>query len=157
MGGDPLIDPGLFRNRRLTGGLSVFFAQFLVQAGAFFTIFLFLSVVLELSALETGIRIFPVSVASILAAAGIPKVWPRANPRRVVRLGLMLLIVGILILVAGMDPGANAGIVASPMLLMGFGLGPLSSGVPVHSRYAAPRRTKGGRRDAGRVCTRPVA
>ena len=39
----------------------------------------------------------------------------------------MLMIVGILILVAGMDPGADAAIVAIPMLLMGFGLGALSS------------------------------
>lgn len=126
-GRDPLIDPELFRNSRLTGGLSVFFAQFLVQAGVFFTVPLFLSVVLELSAVETGIRIFPLSVALILAAAGIPKLRPRANPRRVVRIGLMLVIAGILILTAGMDPGANAAIVAVPMLLMGFGLGAMSS------------------------------
>lgn len=37
------------------------------------------------------------------------------------------MIVGILILVAGLDPGANAAIVAVPMLLMGFGLGALAS------------------------------
>ncbi|WP_258069708.1 MFS transporter [Arthrobacter sp. SX1312] len=138
VGGEPLIDPGLFRNERLTGGLSIFFAQFLVQAGVFFTIPLFLSVVLELSALETGIRIFPLSVALILAAAGIPKVWPRANPRRVIRLGLMLMIVGILILVGGMDPGADAGIVAIPMLLMGFGLGALSSQLGAITVSAVP-------------------
>src|SRR3546814_925525 len=35
--------------------------------------------------------------------------------------------VGILMLVAGMDPGANAAIVMIPMLFMGFGLGCLSS------------------------------
>lgn len=127
IGRDPLIDPGLFRNQRLTGGLRVLFAQFLVQAGVFFTIPLFLSVVLELSALETGIRIFPLSVALILAATGIPKVRPQANPRRVVRLGFFLMIAGILFLVAGMDPGADARIVAVPMLLMGFGLGAMSS------------------------------
>lgn len=137
-GGDPLIDPGLFRNQRLTGGLSVFFAQFLVQAGVFFTIPLFLSVVLELSALETGIRIFPLSVALISAAVGIPKAWPRANPRRVVRLGLGLMIIGILILVAGMDPGANAGIVAIPMLFMGLGLGALSSQLGAITVSAVP-------------------
>lgn len=94
VGGDPLIDPGLFRNQRLTGGLSVFFAQFLVQAGVFFTIPLFLTVVLELSALETGIRIFPLSVALILAATVIPKVRPQASPRRVVRLGFFVMIAG---------------------------------------------------------------
>ncbi|WP_459384531.1 MFS transporter [Arthrobacter humicola] len=137
-GGDPLIDPTLFQNRRLTGGLSVFFAQFLVQAGVFFTVPLFLSVVLELNALETGIRIFPLSVALILAAAGIPKVWPRANPRRVVRIGLALMIIGILILAAGMDPGANAAIVSVPMLLMGFGLGSLSSQLGAITVSAVP-------------------
>ncbi|GGH92871.1 MFS transporter [Arthrobacter liuii] len=137
-GGDPLIDPQLFRNVRLTGGLSVFFAQFLVQAGVFFTIPLFLSVVLELSALETGIRIFPLSIALILAAAGIPKFRPRANPRRVVRIGLALVIAGILVLVAGMDPGANAGIVAIPMLLMGLGLGAVSSQLGAITVSAVP-------------------
>lgn len=137
-GGDPLIDPSLFQNQRLTGGLSVFFAQFLVQAGVFFTVPLFLSVVLELNALETGIRIFPLSVALILAAAGIPKVWPRANPRRVVRVGLALMIIGILILAAGMDPGANAAIVSVPMLLMGFGLGSLSSQLGAITVSAVP-------------------
>jgi len=37
------------------------------------------------------------------------------------------MVVGILMLVAGMDPGANAAIVMIPMLFMGFGLGCLSS------------------------------
>lgn len=127
VGADSLISPELLRNQRLTGGLIVFFAQFLVQAGVFFAVPLFLSVVLELSALETGIRIFPLSVALVLAAAGIPKLRPQASPRRVVRMGLMLMIVGILILTAGLDPGANAGIVAVPMLLMGLGLGAMAS------------------------------
>ncbi|MCY1157669.1 MAG: transporter, partial [Citricoccus sp.] len=137
-GGNPLVDPGLFRNPRLTGGLSVFFAQFVVQAGVFFTIPLFLSVVLELSALETGLRIFPLSVALILAAIGIPKFRPQASPRHVVRVGLALMAGGILILVAGLDPGANAAIVTIPMLLMGLGLGALSSQLGAITVSAVP-------------------
>lgn len=65
----------------------MFFFQFLVQAGVFFTIPLFLSVVLELSALQTGIRLLPLSVALLVAAVGIPKAAPRARPRLIVRLG----------------------------------------------------------------------
>ncbi len=49
-GKEPLLDPAMLRNRELSGGLSMFFAQFLVQAGVFFAVPLFLSVVLELSA-----------------------------------------------------------------------------------------------------------
>lgn len=137
-GREPLIDPKVLRNRQLSGGLTMFFAQFTVQAGVFFTVPLFLSVVLELSALQTGLRILPLSVALLLAAAGIPKLWPRANPRRVVRLGWGAMIVGILVLIAGLDPGANASIVAIPMVLMGLGLGALASQLGAITVSAVP-------------------
>jgi EmrB/QacA subfamily drug resistance transporter len=126
-GREPLLRLELLANSQLAGGLTMFFSQYLVQAGVFFTVPLFLSVVLQLDALQTGLRILPLSVALLLAAAGIPKVFPRANPRRVVRVGLVAVLVGVLFLVAGMDPGANAGVVAVPMLLIGFGLGALAS------------------------------
>jgi MFS family permease len=129
-GGEPLIDPRLLRNRQLAGGLTMFFAQFTVP--------LFLSVVLELNALDTGLRLVPLSVALLVAAAGIPKFWPEANPRRVVRSGLTAMILGILLLVAAMDPGANAGVVAVPMLLMGFGLGALASQLGAVTVSAVP-------------------
>ncbi len=128
-GGEPLVRFAMLQNRRLTAGLSIFFAQFLVQAGVFFAIPLFLSVVLELSALETGTRIFPLSVSLLVCAIGIPKVAPRANPRLVVRIGVLLMLAGILVMLAGLDPAANAGIVAVPMLLLGAGLGALASQV----------------------------
>jgi MFS family permease len=123
----PLVRPSLLRVRQLSGGLSMFFAQFMIQAGVFFAIPLFLSVVLGLTALETGVRLVPLSIALLVAAVGIPKVWPRANPRRVVRIGLLCMIVGIGFLVAGMDPGADAAVVTIPMVLMGLGLGALAS------------------------------
>ncbi|MEV1134782.1 MFS transporter [Rhodococcus coprophilus] len=134
----PLVDPHLMSDRQLTGGLGMFFAQFVVQAGVFFTVPLFLSVVLELSALETGLRILPLSIALVFAAAGIPKLRPHANPRRVVRAGLGVMIVGIAILTAGMDPGADAAVVAVPMLLMGLGLGALASQLGAVTVSAVP-------------------
>ncbi|MFC9664849.1 MFS transporter [Nocardia sp. NPDC127606] len=137
-GGEPLVDPALFRNRQLTGGLTMFLGQYTVQAGVFFTVPLFLTVVLELSALQTGLRLVPLSVALLLSAAGIPKIWPRANPRRVVRAGMAAMIVGILFLVAGMDPGVNAAVVAVPMVLMGVGLGALASQLGAVTVSAVP-------------------
>jgi thioredoxin reductase len=55
----------MFGNRQFTGGLTMFFFQFLVQAGLFFTIPLYLSVALGLSAIDTGLRIMPLAITRL--------------------------------------------------------------------------------------------
>ena len=130
----------MLRNSQLSGGLSVFFFQFFIQAGVFFTIPLFLSVVLELSALQTGLRLLPLSFALLVAAVGIPKLAPSARPRLIVRLGLASMLAGTLTLIGGIDPGAGAGIVALPMLLMGLGIGALASQLGAVTVSAVPDR-----------------
>ena len=75
-GGEPLIDLASIRNPVLRGGLTAFFFQFFVQGGLYFAVPLFLSVALGLSAIETGVRLLPLSVTLLLAAAGIPKFFP---------------------------------------------------------------------------------
>ena len=127
LGREPLIRMSMFRSVQMTGGLVAFFFQFLVQSGIFFTIPLFLSVVLELSALQTGLRLLPLSITLLIAALAIPRLAPRASPRLVVRLGMLSMLAGTLVLVAGLDPGANAGIVLIPMALVGLGIGALAS------------------------------
>ena len=126
-GGEPLLAPSILRVRQLTGGLILFGFQFFLQSGIFFTIPLFLSVVLELSAIDTGLRLVPLSISLLVMAIGIPKVRPDASPRRVARIGLLLLVAGSAVFVAGLDPGATAAIVFVPMLLIGAGIGALAS------------------------------
>jgi hypothetical protein len=58
-----------------------------------FTIPLYLSVALGLSAIDTGVRILPLSLTLLVAAAGIPRFLPNVSPRRVVRLGLLAMLV----------------------------------------------------------------
>lgn len=124
---EPLVNPSILRNRTLRGGLTAFFFQYFIQAGLFFAVPLFLSVSLGLSAIETGVRLLPLSITLLLGAAGIPKVWPHASPRRVVRIGFALLFTGLLVMVGALDAGAGAGIVTWPMLLAGLGIGALAS------------------------------
>jgi MFS family permease len=124
---EPLIDPRMLRNATLRGGLTSFFFQYLLQAGLFFTIPLFLSVALGLSAVATGVRLLPLSVTLLLAAVGIPKLFPTVSPRRVVRLGFLALFAGILVMVGALDAGAGPEIVTWPMLLAGLGVGALAS------------------------------
>jgi MFS family permease len=126
-GAEPLVRPELLGNRQLTGGLVLFFHQYLIQAGLFFTIPLYLSVALGLSAIDTGIRILPLSLTLLAAAAGIPRFLPNVSPRRVVRLGLLAMLAGIVALFASIDPAAGAEIVTVPLLLAGLGIGALAS------------------------------
>jgi MFS family permease len=122
-----LIDPSMLRVRGLQAGLISFFFQYLLQAGLFFVIPLFLSVALGLSAVATGVRLLPLSLTILLAAAGVPRVFPTASPRRVVRIGFGLLAAGTIILVAALDAGAGPEVVTWPLLLAGLGVGSLAS------------------------------
>ena len=126
-GVEPLVTPSLFRNRQMTSGMVLFFFQFVVMMGLFFVIPLYLSVALGLSAIDTGIKITPLSVMMLIAAAGIPKFLPAASPRRVVGLGFAVVIVGIVWLISALDVGASAEIVTGPLLLIGLGMGGLAS------------------------------
>ena len=126
-GAEPLIDPAILQNPLLRSGLTAFFFQYLLQAGLFFAVPLFLSVALGLSAIATGVRLLPLSITLLLAAAGIPKVFPDASPRRVVQAGVLALFAGIVVMVAALDAGAGPEIVTWPMLLAGLGIGALAS------------------------------
>jgi MFS family permease len=126
-GKEPLVQPVLLENKQLTGGLTMFFFQYLAQAGLFFVVPLYLSVCLGLSALATGARLTPLSLTLLAAAIGIPRLRPNANPRRVVRLGLLALLAGTVILLGALDTGSGPEIVLLPMLLIGAGIGALAS------------------------------
>jgi len=126
-GSEPLVVPSMLRIAGLRDGLTAFFSQFFVQGGLFFAVPLFLSVALGLSAIDTGVRLLPLSITLLLAAAGIPRFFPDASPRRVVQLGFFALFAGLVVMIAALDAGAGAEIVTWPMLLSGLGIGALAS------------------------------
>lgn len=142
-GGEPLLRPRMLANRQLNGGLLMFFFQFLLQAGVFFVVPLFLSVVLALSAIETGVRVMPLSIALLVGALGAPKLWPQGSPRRIVRAGLLLVLAGIVAMLGGIDLDATASVVAIPLLLLGVGMGLLASQLGAVTVSAVPTSESG--------------
>jgi Na+/melibiose symporter-like transporter len=135
--GEPLFTPSLIE-RGLNGGLLMFFFQFVVMMGLFFVIPLFLSVALGLSAIQTGIRITPLSVTMLLAAVGVPKLVPTMSPRRIVAVGFVAVVIGIVVLLSAMDADASASIVTVPLLVIGLGMGALASQLGSVTVSAAP-------------------
>jgi MFS family permease len=142
-GREPLVRREMLRIPQLNGGLTMFFFQFMIQAGIFFTVPLFLSVALGLTALATGVRLLPLSIALLLAAVAIPKYRPQAPPRRVVRWGLVALLAGIVSLIAALEVGVGPEIVAVPMLLTGLGVGALASQLGAVTVSAVPDEDTG--------------
>ena len=127
VGREPLVDPALFANKQMAGGILMFFFQFLVMMGLFFVIPLYLSVAFGLSAIQTGIKITPLALSMLIAAAGTPKFFPNASPRRIVDIGLVATVIGIVVLFSAMDVNASASIVTVPLILIGIGFGALAS------------------------------
>jgi MFS family permease len=138
-----LVDPALLRNLQLRSGVLSFLFMFLVQAGLFFVVPLFLSVALGLSAIETGVRLLPLSLMLLAFAAGVPKLRPNASPRRVVNLGFMALFAGLVLLVALLDVGAGPEIITWPLLLAGAGLGAMASQLGSVTVSAVPDEQSG--------------
>jgi MFS family permease len=138
-----LIDPTLLRNIQLRAGVSSFLFMFLVQAGLFFIVPLFLSVALGISAIETGVRLLPLSLTLLLFAAGVPKLRPDASPRRVVNLGFMSLFAGLVLLIALLDVGVGPEILTWPLLLAGAGLGAMASQLGAVTVSAVPDEQSG--------------
>ncbi len=138
-----LLNPQLLRNVQMRSGVVSFLFMFLVQAGTFFVVPLFLSVALGLSAMETGVRLLPLSLTLLLFAAGVPKLAPDANPRRVVNAGFLLLFAGLVLLVALLDVGAGPEIITGPLLLIGSGLGAMASQLGSVTVSAVPDEQSG--------------
>jgi EmrB/QacA subfamily drug resistance transporter len=137
-GGEPLVRRELFRNRQLTGGLTMFLFQYLVQAGIFFVVPLYLSVALGLSAIDTGVRILPLSITLLIAAIGVPRVFPTVSPRLIVRSGLLSLFLGTVVLLAALDVNSGPEVVLVPLLLIGLGVGALASQLGAVTVSAVP-------------------
>ena len=101
--------------------------QYLIMMGMFFAMPLFLSIVLGLSAFDTGVRMLPLSLALVIAAPAVPRLFPHVGPRRIVNVGLLLMLAAALILAARFQDGADASITTLPFILMGIGMGALAS------------------------------
>jgi MFS family permease len=115
-GRTPLLRPDLLSVGQLRAGLSMYLSSYLVMAGTFFVIPLYLQLVLGKDALQTGVTILPISIAMIVAALAGGRLADRVSPRRIVRTGLALLFLSLLGMFGGIDPSLT-----SPLFLVSLG------------------------------------
>ncbi len=126
-GRPPLVNVEMFRITSLRSGLSVLGAQYAVTAGLFFMVPVYLQMTLGLDALQTGIRIFPLSVALVLFSIVGTRLTTRMSPRTIVRTGQLLLVFSALVLLGSATSDLRSGLFAAGMFLSGAALGLLAS------------------------------
>ncbi len=143
---DPLVHFRLLEVPPLRSGLSTFMAQNLILMGVFFTVPLYLQLVQGMDALETGIQMLPVSVTMFVTAMGGSWFAARFATRRIVRVGLAVILVAVLALMSTMEPTLDAGTFRFAMAALGVGLGLLASqlGNVVQSAVGAEDRSEAG-------------
>jgi len=99
------------------------FSQNLILMGIFFVVPLYLQLVLGLDALQTGIKMLPVSITMFVTAALGSRLSNRFPVRTIVRSGLFMTIAGALILLSTIKPTLGDAGFAIGMGVLGIGMG----------------------------------
>ena len=126
-GRDPLVDVSMLRIKPLRAGLSVLLSQYTITAGLFFMLPVYLQMTLGFNALETGIRIVPLSFSLVIfsiAGTRLTSIW---SPRKIVRFGQIVLVLSGFLLVAAVTPDLQSWLFAIGMFFAGAALGLLIS------------------------------
>ncbi|MFM7618101.1 MAG: MFS transporter [Actinomycetes bacterium] len=121
--GDALLDPAMLRIGSLADGLGTLTIQQFVIGGVFFVLPLYLQIVLGLDALGAGLKILPLSIALFVASFAGAALASRFAPRVLVRVGVMVVVVGIVGCVGTIDLQLDRVPFAASMAVIGLGLG----------------------------------
>ncbi len=124
---NPLLQVSVLSIKQLRSGLSVLMSQYLILAGIFFVVPVYLQTVLGYDALKTGIKILPLSIAVVLFSAVGTRLVGRWTVKRVVRFGQVLLVLGSCILLGSVSVDLKSGFFLIGMFILGGGLGILAS------------------------------
>jgi EmrB/QacA subfamily drug resistance transporter len=126
-GRDPLFRLGLFDVKALRGSLQMFVIQGVILMGVFFSIPLYLQVVQGLNALDTGLKMLPISVTMFIMSFVGARMSSSYTPQRIVRAGLWVLLVSVLLLAGTIEPVLEGLLFGLSMSLLGIGMGLLAS------------------------------
>ncbi len=143
---DPLVHLRLFQVLPLRSGLIGMFTQNLVLMGVFFVVPLYLQLVIGLDALDTGLRMLPISITMFAFSAIGSRLSAKVSVRTLVRAGLITSTVAIVVLLATIDPELRDVGFAISMALLGVGMGLIVSqlGNVVQSSVDASGRGEAG-------------
>lgn len=126
-GREPLVHVELLSIAQLRSGLGVLGGQYAIIAGLFFMVPVYLQMTLGLDALQTGLRIFPLSISLILFSVVGTRLSKKWSPKRIVVVGQWILVVSSIVLLGAIDPELSNWTFGIGMFAAGAALGLLAS------------------------------
>lgn len=94
----PLIDVTLFKNRMFTGGVLVALGSMFAMAALLFLLAQWLQLVDGSTPLESGVKLLPLAIASLIAGASAPALAMRFPAHKVLVIGLLIAAFAMLML-----------------------------------------------------------
>ena len=122
-----LLDPDLFRSKMFRFGISGQMLQNIALGGAMIALPIFLQMVLEYNAMETGLALAPLSLTMFGVAVLAGKKAGSRRPSKIIRAGFALLSIGMVLLIAVVPRADSGWYLFVPLLIAGAGLGLLVS------------------------------
>jgi MFS family permease len=122
-----LIDADLFRSKYFRLGISSQTMQQIALGGLMIALPIYLQMVLEYNALESGLSLAPLSLSMFFVALLAGKKAGKRSPGKIIRAGFLLLAVGVAVLIPFVPRVHSGWALVVPLLLAGAGLGLLVS------------------------------
>ncbi len=122
-----LIDPDLFSSKAFRLGISGQMMQQIALGGTMIALPIYLQMVLEYNALESGLSIAPLSLSMFAIALLVGRRAADRRPAGIIRVGFALLLLGVLALVPIVPRASSGWALTLPLIVAGSGLGLLVS------------------------------
>ncbi|WP_048123839.1 MFS transporter [Methanosarcina vacuolata] len=127
LGRMPLVRLDVLRDRRVTSGIFVQMVQTVLIGGFLFSMALFLQIALGLNAMQTGFLYLPLSMPLLIASLTASRLSSRIAPKRIIQVGLLVLIAGLLLAIATINVEVKGFALLTGFALIGIGAGVIAS------------------------------
>lgn len=126
-GRQPLLNVRLLRIGALRSGLAGFLVQYFAIAALFFVVPVYLQTMLGKDAMQTGLKILPLSAGLVVFSVLGSWLTARRSTRFIARVGQLTNAVGILLTLGAVEPALRGTLFAVGMFVVGAGFGLLAS------------------------------
>lgn len=126
-GEDVLLKVSLLKIPALRSSLSVLLSQYFTIAALFFVVPVYLQTILGYDALQTGVKLLPLSVGLVVFSMVGSKLSKTMPAKVIVRRGQLIMALGVFFVMAAVKPDLGGVLFALGMFIVGVGFGLLAS------------------------------